>query len=76
MQVTVIAVQGSSLKPLRAPFVKLTLGDQSFRTARSHLPTGDWSEAFVFSTAFHSQLFGTLQAGASCELEFLFNGII
>jgi len=45
----------------KAPYVRLTLGDQSFQTARADEAQGNWNESFLFQASFHTKLFGVLQ---------------
>jgi hypothetical protein len=59
MQVCIMRAQTS--RPLNAPYVVLTLGDRVRRTTVAK-PAAEWNESFEFTTSFHAQLFGTLQA--------------
>ncbi|ORX90393.1 alpha/beta-hydrolase [Basidiobolus meristosporus CBS 931.73] len=59
LQVRVIKV--SVNKPARRMYVRLTLGDQIFRTSISEDAEGYWNESFDFDVTYHSQLFGICQ---------------
>ncbi|GAB5591151.1 hypothetical protein Unana1_06051 [Umbelopsis nana] len=46
--------------PVQRPYIKLTLGDQSFTTSVSDFQEGRWFEGFEFKVTYHAQLFDTI----------------
>ncbi|OZJ05331.1 hypothetical protein BZG36_01596, partial [Bifiguratus adelaidae] len=59
MQVTVLKVLLNH--PIKHPYVRISLGDQSFQTTASNLSTGHWFEGFQLKVSYHAQLFDTIQ---------------
>ncbi|CAM0139546.1 unnamed protein product [Umbelopsis sp. WA50703] len=58
LQITIMTIQLNV--PIKRPYIKLTLGDQTFSTSVSEYQEGRWYEGFELKVSYHAQLFDTI----------------